>query len=413
MRVLIVTEDDYQGGIDTFITTLINDWPAPDDLFTLVVNEDYPGISVIGQKLCRPCAIRTQRWWSHGRLEKALRRAPVLVRAARKLSSPVAKYLFIPFHLLAVRRLLRATGADRLIVVNGGYPGSDVCRSAVIAWRLFSRKPKAVLSIHNMALPARWFESIQERVVDWLVGRSAGAVVAVSHACARALPTLRRLVANGRAPVVIYNGVSDLAGTASTPRPTVLERLELPSDAKVCLTLATYEPRKGHAFLVEAFELISEGCPEAHLVLCGCGTENEVRVVRSLIDRSPARARIRLRGFEIDIGPLLSAADVLLVPSQEYESFGLVCVEAFRAGVPVVATDVGGLPEVVGDAGSVVTRRDVQGFARAALRLLTDAGCRKEAGARGFSRYRASFTASRMARGYWSLLQSPSTPGAG
>jgi glycosyltransferase involved in cell wall biosynthesis len=76
-----------------------------------------------------------------------------------------------------------------------------------------------------------------------------------------------------------------------------------------------------------------------------------------------------------DVVPLLAAADVLLLPS-ETESFGLVALEAMASGVPVVATDVGGLPEVVehGVTGFLAPVGDVDAMARYCLQLLSDRG---------------------------------------
>ncbi len=126
--------------------------------------------------------------------------------------------------------------------------------------------------------------------------------------------------------------------------------------------------------------------------------------MRELVSGSTVGSRVRMLPFRADVAGLLAAADILLVPSQAFESFGLVCVEAFRAGVPVVSTDVGGLPEVVGDAGVIVPRADVEGFAAAAADLLTSEHRHREAARRGRVRYRAHFTADRMARDYRARL---------
>src|SRR4029077_12753018 len=123
--------------------------------------------------------VRTQRVWSNHRLHLALEGHRIL-RAIKRACTPALKYCFFVWHVFSLRRLLLAGAPDRLLVVNGGYPGTDVCRAAVVSWALFSPKPRAVLTIHNQALPIRWFERPQEWIVDYCVGRASGAIVVVS-----------------------------------------------------------------------------------------------------------------------------------------------------------------------------------------------------------------------------------------
>jgi spore coat protein SA len=101
--------------------------------------------------------------------------------------------------------------------------------------------------------------------------------------------------------------------------------------------------------------------------------------------------------------------DVLVVPSQAFESFGLTCVEAMAAGVPVVATRVGGLAEVVedGDGGYCVDRDDVAGFADRVALLLENNELRREQAVRGKQRYAQLFTADRMAQQYAAMIENP------
>jgi N-acetyl-alpha-D-glucosaminyl L-malate synthase BshA len=99
-------------------------------------------------------------------------------------------------------------------------------------------------------------------------------------------------------------------------------------------------------------------------------------------DRSDAEEEARQLGIDRDVrflgriehvAPLLASADLFLLPS-ETESFGLSALEGLASGVPVIATNVGGLPEVVrnGETGILGEVGDIEGLADAALSLLTD-----------------------------------------
>ena len=104
---------------------------------------------------------------------------------------------------------------------------------------------------------------------------------------------------------------------------------------------------------------------------------------------------------------LYAEATIAVVPSV-YEGFGLPAGEAMACGVPVVSTDGGALPEVVGDAGLLVPVRDAPALSEAISRLLNDAILREELGARGRRRMLEKFcwrvTATRMTEYYNQVL---------
>src|SRR5262249_35528083 len=102
-------------------------------------------------------------------------------------------------------------------------------------------------------------------------------------------------------------------------------------------------------------------------------------------------------GKQNDMARLLSIADILLLPS-ELESFGLVALEAMACEVPVVATNVGGLPEVVRDGtdGFLCELGDVESMAAACLRVLENPTLRSEMGKVARERARAEFCASKI-----------------
>ena len=117
---------------------------------------------------------------------------------------------------------------------------------------------------------------------------------------------------------------------------------------------------------------------------------------------------VHLMDFRSDLSNLFANTDVLVVSSQSYESFGFTSVEAMAHKVPVVATNIGGIPEVVknGEGGYCVDYRDTGAFAGAIVRLLKDEGLRREQGEKGFARYQKHFSAARMAGEYAELIRS-------
>jgi glycosyltransferase involved in cell wall biosynthesis len=152
------------------------------------------------------------------------------------------------------------------------------------------------------------------------------------------------------------------------------------------LALGTVEPRKNLPALVRAFDRVASGDPEVSLVLAGpdgWGVDDLDEAVRA----AGHADRIRRLPYQDDAQrrDLLAGASVLAYPSV-YEGFGHPPLEAMRAGVPVVASNAGPLPEVLGDAALLPDPRDIDAIADALDRVLRDDTLRAELTTRGRAR---------------------------
>jgi len=155
------------------------------------------------------------------------------------------------------------------------------------------------------------------------------------------------------------------------------------------LAIGTIEPRKNLPSLVRAFDRVADDDPEARLVIAG-GNGWGTEAVDAAVAASPFSARIRRLGYVSgrDHADLLAGASLLAYPSL-YEGFGHPPFEAMAAGVPVVTTTAGSLPEVVGDAACFVPPGDDGALAAAIARVLTDDALRHDLVARGRARAEA------------------------
>lgn len=148
------------------------------------------------------------------------------------------------------------------------------------------------------------------------------------------------------------------------------EALGLPDDAYVIGSVGHLAPIKGHIHLLEAVERLVPRLPAARVLLVGEGSQRALLEARAAA--GPLRGRVVFTGLVADPRPALAAMDLFVMPSLN-EGQGRAAVEAMAAGLPVVATAVGGLPEVLdqGAAGRIVPPRDPQALAHAILELAT------------------------------------------
>jgi glycosyltransferase involved in cell wall biosynthesis len=164
------------------------------------------------------------------------------------------------------------------------------------------------------------------------------------------------------------------------------------------LAIGTIEPRKDYPLLVSAFASATAARPDVALVVVGGDGWGSERFA-SAVETSPARSRIVRPGYLDDrsLGAVLRGASVLAYPSI-YEGFGFPPLQAMAAGVPVVATAAGAVPEVVGDAALLVGPGDRDGLAAALDRVLDGGADIDELVARGHRRT-AEFSWSACAEG--------------
>jgi glycosyltransferase involved in cell wall biosynthesis len=160
-----------------------------------------------------------------------------------------------------------------------------------------------------------------------------------------------------------------------------------PASLAYLLFVGTLEPRKNVTGLLDAYGRLVARNPQAPpLVLVG-RTVAESAPVMAMLDQHPFAGRVQHRGYipDEERPALYAGATALILPSF-FEGFGLPVLEAMTVGVPVIASDRGALPEVLGDAGLLVSPDDPEELAAAMHRVSTDLRLAATLGARGARR---------------------------
>ena len=238
--------------------------------------------------------------------------------------------------------------------------------------------------------------SLKRRLVNPVLSRFDGAIVGVSH-------ELRRYMIDAGFPAgrvsVIHNGIAPDSLPSATARMRARRGLGLEDHAFVAVTVARLDPVKDLPTLLEAFAIVRREVPRAHLVIVGDGPEHDRLVWRAR--RSELAGAVHIIGFRPDVRTLLPAADVY-VSSSISEGVSITILEAMAAGVPVVATAVGGTPEILvdGACGLLVPSRDPGRLASAIVSLAVDQKWRAELAAAARRRLETAFTIDRMVEDY-------------
>jgi glycosyltransferase involved in cell wall biosynthesis len=288
-------------------------------------------------------------------------------RHSRVITFPFEDAVRLPSVLCDLQRLARDYDLVHLI---SNHPAS---RLGIAMGFVLPRAGKPVVCGEQLAAPVSTVQV--PRSVAWALPalfrwsrRRAARVVAVSRDNERVLVETFGLPAG--LIEVVYNGV-DLApfSEQALAHPTLKEELGLDASRPLILVLARLVANKGHAYLLEAAPAILARFPGAYFAFAG--SPDGRAEIEQQIEALGLRERVSILGFREDTVALLRGSDVFVLPSLA-EGFSLSIIEALAAGLPVVATRVGGAAEAITDGvnGYLVPPADPGALAIAVNRVL-------------------------------------------
>ncbi len=246
-------------------------------------------------------------------------------------------------------------------------------------------------------------------------------ILAVSHAVATRFRGILLRPCKHRVPInVIHNAVDlDRFHPDAKGREEIRQALNLTGIQPVVGIVGQLSPRKGQLELIEAFAHVARAVPDVILLIIGEALFNRDEEYAESLGRAVASLgiadRVRFLGPRDDVPKLMQGLDVLVINSRE-EPFALTVLEGLASGTAVLATSVGGTPEMISHAenGWLVNRRDHDDLVSGMLTLLRDEGLRRELGSKGRRDAIARFSIERFMTEilalYWAVLEGDETP---
>jgi glycosyltransferase involved in cell wall biosynthesis len=307
------------------------------------------------------------------------------------------RWFSVPFSLFRIRHFIRDREFD---IVHTFFPTSNVL--GVVASRLAS-VPTIISSRRDLGYWRRW----RDRAMLRAVRKIPTCIVANSLAVKREVMASEKV--DPRKIVVVYNGV-DLGKNddVSHKQAIVMKGISrLPTDSFVVGVVANYDRAvKGVEHFVEAAGRVAAEIGNAFFLVVGSGPPKQEIALRRRICELGLERRFILAGSQKDVRPFLATLDVGVLPSLS-EGFSNSLLEYMAAGVPSIATDVGGNPELVTDneTGLLVKPASPQALADKIILLLRNAGLRETIGARARNRAKTHFSITRMVREMEGLYQ--------
>jgi glycosyltransferase involved in cell wall biosynthesis len=247
-----------------------------------------------------------------------------------------------------------------------------------------------------------YWEQAKRRVAYRCVGRMS-TMVAVSDDLRQFL--VQRVGIVRKRVRVIYNGVDVSAPSDLVQRTRVRSELELGQWETIIGAVGSLYSVKGHVYLIHALPSILKEYPKTLLLIVGRGElENELKAE---VVKLNLQDHVRFLGFRNDTHTLLSLMDIFVMPSLS-EGLSMAILEAMAAGLPIVATNVGGNPEIVldGETGFLVPPENSHILAARVVDLLQDRRRARDFGDSGKRRVAERFSLSMMVDAYQNCYES-------
>ncbi len=396
MKLGIITQNTIEGGLDTFLINFINNLPNVQIVLFYNTNknidkfENYlknKNIEIFRYDFSISNNFSSNRY-----------------RIVKKILNIYFFTINIFFISRKLSKIFKRYNFDNLLVVNGGYPGGEVCLSAIIGWALLKHKNKAWLNVHNYPISIKNYSLVRkfyENYIDKKISNNISGLITVSNSCKKEFifrPNLDYSKIH-----YIHNGYDrkNFKNILS-----LKNNINIKSSDKIVLLPAVFEHRKGQHVAIRAFNDILKFQNNIHLILCGDGLKGQKYKMIELINKFNLSKNIHILPFNKSIETLYKQCDVVIIPSLYMESFGYTAIEAMSFKIPVIASSIGGLNEIIINniTGYLIEPNNHKEFSKKIRSIINNDALREKLSIEGYRRYLEFFSSKLMTEKYMRMF---------
>jgi L-malate glycosyltransferase len=392
-KIMIYYEQLGYGGVDTHLAHLINNWPKSDDQFVIISNPDNEGLSFLEQMLQNPSV--------------TIRILDNLFERSEDDSSKFIRYFaHFKIQLLFIRmfkKMIAEELPDILLSNNGGYPGGMTnWLAAIIGKKNKTTQSSTFLLVHHApTATVSGIIGIYTKLLAVWVQYLEIPIITVSQASKNMLERHTPI----RDINVIYNGI---VSNKTTPHPLdFFSKYGIEHHKTIIGMIGPIDAHKGHSTILQVLNKSVPLRKTVHFVIVGRGKDNQVTKLKKMIREYGLDDMVTFTGFlPGDSHDIISGFDLLVMPTIDFEGFGYSMAEAMLAEIPVVASRVGAIPEVIIDreSGFLIDASDIQGWKTVLEKLVQNPTLRKQIGITANESISNQFSADKMSKNYYNLL---------
>jgi glycosyltransferase involved in cell wall biosynthesis len=289
------------------------------------------------------------------------------------------KSYYNPYNILKLSYYLKKS---RITIIHlHGYFGNTFGRLSAV----FAGVPIKIAHIHTTYYKFKKRNICIEKLLSYFTDK----IICISKATKKFVEEFEGI--SEKKTCLIYNGVSPVRELSYKPN---LKRIScnFSKDDIIAITVASLVHHKGHRILIDAISIISKKFKNLKLFILGDGPLRGT--LESHVRDKGLESTIIFIGKKNDVFSYLKISDLFILPSIEREGLGLALIEAMASGLPLIGTDIGGIPEVIENNvnGIMIPPDNTNSLAEAIERLITDQKLRNEMGKEGKRIFKEKFS---------------------
>jgi glycosyltransferase involved in cell wall biosynthesis len=307
----------------------------------------------------------------------------------------------IVLDILSQFKRFKSIAPDLVLINNGGYPAARTCRSAAITSRLLGIT-NCLFVVNNIAVPYNSLKRQLDRPIDYLVKRCTALFLTASIAARSSLIEVLQL--SDHKVAVLVNTFDMKPVTISSQM--MRQKLRIPEGYLVIGSVGELSTRKGHAIFIEAIlKLVSSGEQRVRVLIIGDGPEKSE--LKQMIARHRLEEFISLIPFSDNISNYYNVFDLYIHTSIEFDDLPFAVREAMSMGLPTIASNIGGIPELICDDhnGLLFESGDAQDLSAKIAELIKDVQRRERIGKQNLEEYKKKYDKGRIIKEYIALFE--------